>query len=107
MRIKLCGSITIALLPLAIVGHGEVLAPCIRDPRRSRQPVQLLSLVPARPAMRQTVLGQNLPDVTHGGKRMQKSLFAQMSAQGDRPARQAVVVTMQSLHDDDVFDFFG
>jgi hypothetical protein len=29
-----------------------------------------------------------------------------MSAQGADTARQAVVVTMQLLHDDDVFDFF-
>jgi hypothetical protein len=57
--------------------------------------------------MRQTVLGQNLPDVTHGGQRMQERLFLQMSAQGARPARLAVVVAMQSFHDDDVFDFFG
>jgi hypothetical protein len=57
--------------------------------------------------MRQTVLGENLTDVTHGGQRMQEGLFSQMSAQGDRTARQAVVVPMQSLHDDDVFDFFG
>ena len=105
--ILLCGSVSITRLPMETVGHGEVFAPCFLDTSRCRQPVQFLSIIPSRPSMRQTVLGQNLTDATHGGQRVQNGLSLQMSAQGERPARPTVVVTAQSLHDDDVFDFFG
>ena len=77
--IPVCASVSIERLLPATVDHGEVLAPFDRDLRRSRGPVQLLSLVPTRAAIRQTISGQNVPDATDGGHRMQEGFRLQMS----------------------------